>query len=104
MKKYKVKVEQIKEYEIEIDETQFTQEDIGLFESTMWELNKVPSDKYASIAHELARIRALDLSHEGFGYPLIKGENLFCDGEENTAFNFTEIDEDDCDIDVEEIR
>lgn len=104
MKKYKVTVEQTKEYEIEIDETQFTQEHIKMFEAAMWNLDEIRNDKYASIAYELARIRALDLSHEGFGYPLIKGENLFCDGEENTAFNFTEIDEDDCDIDVKEIR
>lgn len=105
MKKYKVKVEQIKEYEIEIDETKFTEEDIKGFESTMWKLDEVEDDKYASIAYEIARIRANDLSYEGFGYPLIKGENnSFRDGEENDAINFSKIDEDYIDIEVEEVN
>lgn len=103
MKKYKVKIEQIKEYEIEIDETKFTKEAIEGFESVMWKLDAVEDDKYASIAHHIARIRAEDLSNEGFGYPLIRGENLCHDGSENEAINFSEIDEDYIDIEVEEI-
>lgn len=104
MKKYKVKVEQIKEYEIEIDETKFTEEEIKAFETFMWKLDEVEDDKYASIAYEIARIRANDLSYEGFGYPLIKGENSFRDSENNDAINFSEIDEDYIDIEVEEVN
>ena len=104
MKKYKVKVEQIKEYEIEIDETKFTKEDIKGFESVMWKLDEVEDDKYASIAYEIARIRANDLSYEGFGYPLIDGKNSFRDRDENEALNFSKIDEDYIDIEVEEIK
>lgn len=104
MKKYKVKVEQIKEYEIEIDETKFTEKDIEGFESVMWKLDAVEGDKYASIAHEIASIRAEDLSYEGFGYPLIRGKNRFNDGYENKAINFSKIDEDYIDIEVEEIK
>ena len=103
MKKYKVRVEQIKEYEIEIDETKFTEEDIKAFESFMWKLDEIEDYKYASIAYYLAKIRAEDLSYEGFGYQLIKGKNYVLDGNENDAFNYSEIDEDYIDIDVMEI-
>lgn len=104
MKKYKVRVEQIKEYEIEIDETKFVEKDIESFETAMWKLDKVENDKYASIAHEIANIRAQDLSYEGFGYPLEDRKNYFHDGCENQAINFSNIDEDYIDIEVEEIK
>ena len=96
MKKYKVKVEQIKEYEIEIDDSKISIEDLEAFESVMYKLDEVEDDKYASFAYEIARHKANDLSFEGIGYPLIRGRSYIKDME-NENINISMI------IDYEEL-
>ena len=102
MKKYKVKVEQIKEYEIEIDDSKISIEDLEAFESVVYKLDEVEDDKYASFAYEIARHKANDLSFEGIGYPLIRGRSYIKDME-NENINISMIDEDYEDIEVEEL-
>lgn len=104
MKKFKVQVEIIKEYEIEIDETVINDEFIEDFESVMYKLDD-EDNKYKSIAHDIARIRACDYSYEGYGYPLVNGKkSVIDDGQDNVGINFTKIDEDYCDVTVEELE
>ncbi|SFA70651.1 hypothetical protein [Clostridium frigidicarnis] len=102
MKKFKVKVVQEKEYEIEIDESIINEEFIKGFERYMHNLDEC-YDKYASIAYDIAWNKANDSDYEGYGCPLIKGESLFRDGQEQQGINFTKIDEEYEDIEVEEI-
>lgn len=103
MKKYKVQVEIIKEYEIEIDENIINKEFIEGFEKVMYKLDD-EDDKYGSIAHDIARIRACDYSYEGYGYPLVnRNKDRFDDDENQYGINFAKIDEDYCDVTVSEI-
>lgn len=103
MKKYKIIVEQIKEYEIEIDESQMNDEYLDEFEKYMFKLDEVDGDRLASLAYQIAWDRANDGNYEGIGRPLIKGKDLSWDKSANTSLNFNKIDEDYIDIDVEEI-
>lgn len=103
MKKYKVEVEIIKTYEVEIDENIINNEFIEEFEECFHDLNE-EDDKYKSIARDICEIRAQDLSYEGYGYPLECGKSYFDDDETQKGINFIEINEDYCDATVSEME
>ena len=109
MKKYKVTVEITKEYEIEIDETKITEEDLDGFEEVFYPLDE-ESDRYKSMANDYCRLRAMegDGFIEGYGYVLENGKPSFGakinNYKPNDAINLTSIDDEgDYDISVYEI-
>ena len=108
MKKYKVTVELTKEYEIDIDENKFTEEDIKNFESYMYKLDE-EDDKYKSLANDYCRLRAIGFDGfiEGYGYVLENGKVPFGvkDKDVEKGINFKVIDDGESypNINVEEI-
>lgn len=75
MKKYKVTVELVKEYEIEIDENEITEEELENWESVFYKLDE-EDDKYKSMANDYCRLRAIGFEGaiEGYGYVLENGK------------------------------
>lgn len=103
MKKYYVQVEQVKKYEIEIDDSKISLEDLRNFEEVMYDLDEIDDDKYASFAYHIARNQANKLDFEGMGCPLINGKSYF-KPMENENINISLLDEDYEDIEVVEIN
>lgn len=107
MKKFKVRVEQIKEYEIEIDENIVNEKFIDDFESHVFDLDsdiECDGDKYKGIAKLIIFNRINETSHEGIGYPLIYGKDFFSyDGYTNKGINISKIDEDYAEFEIDEI-
>lgn len=100
MKKYKVKVIQEKEYEIEIDETKYTDEYLEEFESVMFKLDE-EDDKISSLMHFIGTNLANETNFECLGYPLLKGQHW---NKEYEAEGINVVDVNECeDIEVEEI-
>lgn len=95
MKKYKIHIEQTKEYELELDENIINDDFIKKFEKDFFTLDEIDNDKLASLAYQVGYSKAACGDYEGIGYPLEYGRNFMDDGCENKGLNFTEIDEDD---------
>lgn len=75
MRKFKVTVEITKEYEFEVDDTVITEELLENWESVYHTLDD-EEDKYASLAYDYCRLRAIGFegSIEGYGFVLENGE------------------------------
>lgn len=109
MKKYRAVVTTIKEYEIEIDETKMTEEELDGFEAVFHKLDEY-DDRYKSMAHDYARLRSIfgESFIEGYGYVLQQGKvpgiaklNGY---EPDGSINLIEYDDDGyVDVDIEEI-
>lgn len=100
MKKYKVKVIQEKEYEIEIDETKYTDEYLEEFESVMFKLDE-EDDKISSLMHYIGTNLANETNFECLGYPLLKGQHWNREYEAD-GINVADVNEYE-DIEVKEI-
>lgn len=77
MKKFKVEVTRVDEYEIEIDENIINDEWIKHFESYMWPVDE--DEPHRELAEHIAQMRARFGSHqfmEGFGIIPVEGEYL----------------------------
>lgn len=107
MKKFKVEIEQIREYIVEIDENIIDSKFIEGFESVMHELDEYEDfgDKYKAIAYEISRERIYD-KYESFGYPLINGkfEGYVREDYQQKGINIIPVDEDYEDVTVDEIE
>lgn len=108
MKKFKVNVELIKEYEVEIDENIINEEFINNFEEYMFDLLDIDGsdgDKLKGLVGVVIDNRIRDITPEGVGYPLIKGKDIFPnDDMTNKGINITKFDEDYEKYEIEEIE
>lgn len=102
MKKYRVNVMQVKEYEIEIDETKYTDEVLEEFESAMFKLDK-EDDKISSLMHFIGTNLANETNFECLGYPLLKGKHWNKEYEAE-GINVVNVDDDYENIEVSEIK
>lgn len=75
MRKFKVKIDISKEFEMDIDESKITDEVIKNFEKNFYNLNE-EDDKIKSLANDYCRLRAIGNTGniEGYGYVLEDGE------------------------------
>lgn len=114
MRKFKVKVVQEKEYEVEIDENIINDEYINTFEEVFYDLDQ-EYDKIKSLVSDYCRLRAKGYTGnlDGYGYVLEDGKIPFearvmgfTEKEDiNTGINFKVIDDGEkwMDIEVKEI-
>lgn len=107
MKKFKVQVTRIDEYEIEIDENIINDKWIKNFESYMWDVDE--DEPHRELAEHIAQMRARFGSHqfmEGFGLMNVEGEYFTPKEKESLAegFKLKVISEDsEIETDAEEI-
>jgi len=103
LRKFKCKVEKTYEYEIEIDETVWTEDAISNWSSVFYD-----ADDLEDVARILAEMKTRYDSGEdieGFGIPMIDSEEPYTFGNKkiNHDINIHIIDEDDVYVDCEEI-
>ena len=103
MKKFKCTVEKTYEYEIEIDETIWTEKAIKDWADSFYD-----ADDIEDVARILAKMKTNYADGElieGFGIPMINGQEPFTFGKQeiNESVNINIIDEDDVYVDCEEI-
>ncbi|MEG1310496.1 MAG: hypothetical protein RR942_06465 [Romboutsia sp.] len=103
MRKFKVVVERIEEYEIEIDDNVINDEFMDEYERYMCKL-KEHKDRLSSLAGMVGMNRATEYGYEGIGYPLVHGEKEnYSHQDTNEYINISDVDEGYMDIRVKEI-
>lgn len=107
MRKFKVKVETVKEYEIEVDDSIATDEELEAWESVFWPLD-CEEDKLTSYVASYAELRASQgmTFIEGFGVVAPKGKIPFGYKEDLNSHMFIIKADDDGDsiVTIEEIK
>jgi len=104
MKRFKCKVERVNEYIIEFDEEVLDEEWMKYFRSVFFNYHEL-NEHAEHIAQMRARFKKSFI--EGYGVPLIDGEVSYFANEKsvNKAINIIIVSEDEeCDVDVEEIK
>lgn len=110
MRKFKVVVEITKEYEVEIDESKLSEEDLEAWESVFYDLD-MEEDKLTSYVSNYCEIRAR-LGNgfiEGYGVVLKKGEKadgyFIEDKEVNDEIKILKADDEGCtDVHLKELK
>lgn len=108
MRKFKVKVETVKEYEIEVDDSIATDEELENWESVFWPLD-CEDDRVTSYVASYAELRASqgDGFIEGFGVVTPKGKVAFGYKEKDLSNHMFIIEADDygnSDVTIKEIE